>query len=120
MRFLIDSCVSHMVCEMLKEHGHQVEWVPEVFNGDPGDEAIIDKALSEGSILITGDKDFGEWIFLRGKTQPPLIRLTAMSPKNQSEVVKIIINNYKTYLETAALITANTEKIRIREQEEKT
>jgi len=32
---------------MLKAHGHQVEWVPEVFNGDPGDEAIIDKALSE-------------------------------------------------------------------------
>ena len=102
---------------MLNECGYQVAWVPEVFNGDPGDEAIIDKALGDGSILITGDKDFGEWIFLRGKSQPPLIRLTAMSPNNQREVVKIIITNYKTYIERSALITATTERIRIREQE---
>jgi predicted nuclease of predicted toxin-antitoxin system len=100
---------------MLRERGYTVEWVPEVFNGDPGDEAIIDKALDDGSVLITADKDFGEWIFLRGKKQPPLIRLTAMSPKNQKEVVSIIIAKYKSSLEKAALITASTEKIRIRD-----
>jgi predicted nuclease of predicted toxin-antitoxin system len=117
MKFLVDSCVSLSVCEMLKQSGYTVEWVPDFFNGDPGDEAIIDKALRDGSVLITGDKDFGEWIFLKGKTQPPLIRLTEMSPNNQVDVVRKIINDYKTCLEKSSLITANVDRIRIREQE---
>jgi predicted nuclease of predicted toxin-antitoxin system len=115
MKFLVDSCVSLNVCNMLKEHRHEVDWVPEVFKGDPGDEAIIDQALTDGSILITGDKDFGEWIFLRGKKQPPLIRLSAMRPEKQRERVQIIIEKYKNHLDRAALITADTQKIRIRE-----
>jgi predicted nuclease of predicted toxin-antitoxin system len=40
MRFLVDSCISFAVCQILREHGDEVEWVPEVFNGDPGDEAV--------------------------------------------------------------------------------
>ncbi|MFP4364136.1 MAG: DUF5615 family PIN-like protein [Spirochaetia bacterium] len=116
MKFLVDSCISLVVCKMLRDKEHIVEWVPDVFNGDPGDEAIIDKANTDRSILITGDKDFGEWIFLRGKTQPPLIRLTAMSPEKQKEIVELLITEYKSYLERSALITANSERIRIREQ----
>mgnify|MGYP000008086120 CR=1 FL=1 len=94
MRFLIDSCVSLQVCENLKKAGHSAEWVPYIYNGDPGDEVIIDKALCDGSVLITGDKDFGEWIFLRGKSQPPLVRLAAMSPRNQEKVLKEIIEKH--------------------------
>jgi predicted nuclease of predicted toxin-antitoxin system len=99
---------------MLREHGYEVQWVPEIFNGDPGDEVIIDKAIEENYILITGDKDFGEWIFLRGKAQPPLVRLAAMSPINQKDVVEIILKKYMELLNKGALITANKKKIRIR------
>lgn len=117
MRFLVDSCVSLLVYEKLNKDGYKVEWVPYLYNGDPGDEEIIDKALRDGSALITGDKDFGEWIFLRGKSQPPLIRLAAMSPKNQEEVVMEIIEKYSERLEKGALITADKNRIRIREKE---
>jgi predicted nuclease of predicted toxin-antitoxin system len=103
-----------LVCTTLREQGHDVEWVPETFQGDPGDEAIIDKSLSDGSILITGDKDFGEWIFLRGKSQPPLIRISAMCPGKQKEVINIILEEHSDDLMQGALITANTERIRIR------
>jgi predicted nuclease of predicted toxin-antitoxin system len=116
MRFLVDSCVSLFVCNLLKERGYSVEWVPDAFDGDPGDEAIIDKALQDGSVLITGDKDFGEWIFLRGKNQPPLVRLSAMSPENQGMVLEVILDRYSDSLKQGALITAGTEKIRIRKR----
>lgn len=66
--------------------------------------------------MITGDKDFGEWIFLRGKSQPPLIRLTAMSPKNQKEVVQVIIEKYSGRLKKGVLITVDKNRIRIREK----
>ena len=89
-------------------------WVPEKFSGDPGDEAIIDMAVDSGRILVTGDKDFGEWIFLRGKPQPPLVRLSAMKPKQQVRVLETILTMHSVDLENGALITATRDRLRIR------
>lgn len=114
MRFLVDSCVSKAVCDDLRNAGHDVQWVPHEFEGDPGDEAIIDAALENDRVLITGDKDFGEWVFLRGKRQPPLIRLAAMSPVNQVLVVRQVLETHGSDLSRAAMITATTTRIRIR------
>ena len=50
MRFLVDSRVSVSACAFLRQEGHDVIWVPEEFVGDPGDEAIIDKAVDAGRI----------------------------------------------------------------------
>jgi len=114
MRFLVDSCVSASACTFLRNAGHDVLWVPEEFSGDPGDEAIIDKANDEGCILVTGDKDFGEWIFLRGKPQPPLVRLVAMAPVNQVRVLDSIIKLHAFDLQDGALITAAQDRLRVR------
>lgn len=114
MRFLVDSCVSRAVCDELRAAGHDVQWVPDVYAGDPGDEAIIDAALSDDRVLITGDKDFGEWVFLRGKAQPPLVRLAAMNPTNQIRVVRKVLESHAADLERSALITATPTRIRIR------
>lgn len=114
MRFLVDSCVSSSVCTFLRDAGHDVVWVPEVFSGDPGDEAVIDKANETERILITGDKDFGEWIFLRGKSQPPLVRFAAMAPVNQVRVLDSIIEMHAHDLRNGALITASQTRLRVR------
>ena len=114
MLFLVDNCVSRAVCEDLRAAGHDVQWVPDVFDGDPGDEAVIDAALTNGRVLITGDKDFGEWTFLRGKKQPPLVRPAAMSPSSQIHVIRQVLSLHSADLQSDALITATTKRIRIR------
>ena len=114
MRFLVDSCVSIKACNALRKMKNEVLWVPDIYKDDPGDEVIIDKALKENLVLITGDKDFGEWIFLKGKSQPPLIRLASMSPKNQEILLIKIVEKYVTELKNGALITATKNKVRIR------
>ncbi len=118
MRFLVESCVSASVCDFLRQEGHDAIWVPDEFLGDPGDEVIIDKATETGRILITGDKDFGEWIFLRGKPQPPLVRLTAMAPNNQVHVMATVLKTHSTDLENGALITATRDRLRVRRKNE--
>lgn len=110
----MDSCVSRAVCSDLRAAGHDVVWVPDLFAGDPGDEAVINAALADGRTLITGDKDFGEWVFLRGKPQPPLVRLAAMNPTNQVRVVRQVLKSHVADLEKGALITVTSQRIRIR------
>lgn len=62
MRFLVDECTGPTVAKWLTKLGHDVY---SVYDESPGmsDEDILGKALAEGRILITNDKDFGEMIF---------------------------------------------------------
>jgi len=92
VQFLVDRCVSRAVCDDLPAAGHDVQWVRDLLAGDPGDEAIIDAALSD------------ERVFLRGKAQPPLVRLAAMNPTNQVRVVRKVLESHAADLERSALI----------------
>ena len=62
MRFIIDECTGPGVAEWLRDKGYEIF---SVFNQERGmaDDKIMKKALSEGWILITNDKDFGEKIY---------------------------------------------------------
>jgi predicted nuclease of predicted toxin-antitoxin system len=50
---------------LLRQRGHDVLWVREAAPGLP-DPRVLARALSEGRLLITFDKDFGELVFRRG------------------------------------------------------
>ena len=106
-------CFGVGLCVLRKE-GHDVIRVPDEFVADPGDEVIIDKATETRRILITGDKDFGEWVFLRGKPQPPLVRLAAMWPNNQMQVLRSVLRTHSDDLRNGALITATRDRMRVR------
>lgn len=66
MRFLVDRCAGHRLALWLREQGHDVREALEV-QSDPGDQALLQWAVSEQRILITIDSDFGTLVYLRGK-----------------------------------------------------
>ena len=49
----------------LRQSGHDVLWVREAAPGIPDNE-VLARALAEGRLLVTFDKDFGELVFRRG------------------------------------------------------
>ena len=62
MRLLADENVAGETVEALRQQGHDVAWVR---TGSPGlaDEEVLRRAVSEGRIVVTFDKDFGELAF---------------------------------------------------------
>ncbi len=58
MKLLLETCVSREAVEDLRPAGYDVIWAGE-WPDDPGDDEIT-KAYTEGRILVTFDKDFGE------------------------------------------------------------
>ncbi len=62
MRFLVDECTGPAVAHWLRSRPHEVFSVYEDARG-MRDEDVLAKAFSEGWIVITNDKDFGELIF---------------------------------------------------------
>lgn len=65
MKFLVDECTGTSVVTCLRDEGYDVVAVVEVIP-EADDEKILERAVSEGRIVVTNDKDFGEMVFRSG------------------------------------------------------
>ena len=61
-KFLADESCDFIVVRSLRASGHDVLAVSEEFPG-ASDLQIVKHALDEERIVLTEDKDFGEWVF---------------------------------------------------------
>jgi len=95
MRFIVDESSGRAVAESLRALGHDVLAVPEVMLS-AHDHDILSRAASEGRILITNDKDFGELVFRNGGEHcgVVLLRLHDESASNRVRVAKAIVEQY--------------------------
>jgi predicted nuclease of predicted toxin-antitoxin system len=62
MRFLADESCDFAVVRALREAGHDVAAVADIFPRAE-DQRVIEIALNEGRVLLTEDKDFGQLVF---------------------------------------------------------
>jgi predicted nuclease of predicted toxin-antitoxin system len=60
---------------------------------EAGDEEILDCAVSEGRIVVTNDKDFGEMVFHRGLAHRSvvLLRLRDERAENKVRMMKVAL-----------------------------
>ena len=78
MKLLLDSCVWGGAAGRLRAAGHDVAWSGD-WPADPGDEEVLARALAEGRVLVTLDKDFGELAVVRELPHAGILRLVAQS-----------------------------------------
>ncbi|MGE0213797.1 MAG: DUF5615 family PIN-like protein [Parvibaculaceae bacterium] len=78
MRWLADECVDSAIVTLLRQAGHDVVYVAEEAAGET-DDAVLDRASREQRILLTEDKDFGEFAF-RSRIDSPAIVLLRVPP----------------------------------------
>lgn len=62
LRFLADESCDFSVIRAQRTEGYSVDAVAEISPSLP-DEAVLELAVSGNRLLITEDKDFGEWVF---------------------------------------------------------
>jgi predicted nuclease of predicted toxin-antitoxin system len=82
MQLLANENVPRLTVEALRAAGHDVVWARIDMAGS-GDEAVLSRAQTEGRILLTHDKDFGELAYHAGSPATCgiiLIRLAKLAP----------------------------------------
>ncbi|MCA1626567.1 MAG: DUF5615 family PIN-like protein [Acidobacteria bacterium] len=89
MNLLADESVDRPIVERLRQDGHDVLSVAEM---EPGiaDDVVLKRANESASLLLTGDKDFGELVFREGRLAAGgvvLIRLAGLSAERKAEIV---------------------------------
>jgi predicted nuclease of predicted toxin-antitoxin system len=97
----------------LRAAGHDVIWSGD-WPADPGDEEILARALAEGRVLVTLDKDFGELAIVRGLPHAGILRLVGLSALQQAEVTLRVVQAHGTDLARGAIATAEMGRLRLR------
>lgn len=114
MDFIVDESSGTAVVAYLRSVGHNVLAVAETMP-QANDSDILVRAASEGRILVTNDKDFGDLVFRSGQAHQGvvLLRLHDESPATRVRVVKSLLQQHAHRL--AGHFTVATEAgVRIR------
>ena len=113
MKVLLDTCIWGGVAKSLSAAGHDAVWSGN-WEADPGDEEILATAFRERRVLVTLDKDFGTLAFLHGKPHAGILRLVNLTTRQQPAICAEVLERYGQALEQGAVITAESDRVRIR------
>jgi len=95
MNFLADENIDRQIVDRLRQDGHDVMSVIEM---EPGisDDKVLEIANAKKAILLTADKDFGEFVFRQHRLTHGvvLVRLAGRPPMQKAEIVSAVINQY--------------------------
>jgi predicted nuclease of predicted toxin-antitoxin system len=109
MRFLVDECTGPAVADYLRARGHHVLWF---FDEEPGleDTVLLGRAYEGRCILITNDKDFGDFVYRSGYPHcgVVLLRLSDERSSNKIEILSRLLDGYAEQLTNRFVVV--TEK----------
>ncbi|MDP2681724.1 MAG: DUF5615 family PIN-like protein [Deltaproteobacteria bacterium] len=114
MNLLADESIDKQIVDALREKGYIVGYVAEMAPGI-SDDVVLELANSEGALLLTADKDFGELVFRlrRLSSGVVLVRLAGLSPIRKAQiVVPLIIKHFSELMESFSVITPMGIRIR--------
>lgn len=116
MNFLADESIDGSIVAALREEGHDVEYVAEMSPGITDDE-VLGTANSSGSLLLTGDKDFGELVYRLNRVNRGvvLVRLSGLSALLKARVVSQAIRAHGREM-VGAFAVISSGMVRIRHQ----
>jgi predicted nuclease of predicted toxin-antitoxin system len=113
LKVLLDTCDWGGARKPLEGAGHDVVWAGE-WPQDPGDEEILRRAHQESRVLVTLDKDFGELAIVRGQVHSGIVRLVALSTRQQTESCVAALVTYGVELQKGAIVTVEIGRVRVR------
>jgi predicted nuclease of predicted toxin-antitoxin system len=112
--FLVDAGVGTQVEGYLREAGYDVRAVRAIDPRMP-DEEIIRLAVSEGRMIVTMDKDFGELVYRgkQGHSGVLLLRMEDARGEEKAEAVAQILREFAGQIKGRFCVYQN-ERLRIR------
>ncbi len=87
--FLADESCDFSVVRVLRQAGYSVNAITEISPSLP-DEDVLELAVAENRLLLTEDKDFGEWVFAHQHAITGILLLRYPASTRSSMVAAVI------------------------------
>ena len=112
MKFLVDRCAGRRLADWLRDTGHDVVETRER-GPDPGDRTILKWSATEERILVTMDKDFGQFIFSEAADHFGIVRLPDVPATRRILLMERVLDLHSVELQAKAVVTVRGGRIRI-------
>jgi predicted nuclease of predicted toxin-antitoxin system len=89
LTFAADESCDFAIVRALRKAGFDVLAIVEAIPGAP-DSEVLEAATREGRILLTEDKDFGEWVFAHGQSTEGVV-LIRFPAKMRQDMIEALI-----------------------------
>jgi predicted nuclease of predicted toxin-antitoxin system len=116
MKLLFDSCIAKTVYEEILDAGLDADWTGG-WEEDPGDGEILRVAHTEGRILVTLDRDFGDLAIRQGMHHCGIILIRKLRIKDQAKHCIEALEQHESELRLGAVVVIEPGKMRCRPAE---
>ena len=90
LKLLANENIPRLLVAELRQRGHDVRWIVEEQRG-MSDPQVLQEALAQERLLLTGDKDFGELVYREGRDAScGIILLKVRDTSSQAELTSIV------------------------------
>lgn len=116
MRFLADAGISPKTVRFLLDAGHQAVHVRSIGMQTAVDQAVIQRAVEEGAVVLTFDLDFGDILALGVLDRPSVVifRLSDERAEFINSRLAVVLAERRPDLEAGALILVEDTRYRMR------
>ena len=116
MKFLADMGISPKTVAFLQELGHDAVHLQDLGLHQLADSDILQKARSEGRVLLAHDLDFPELMAASGAELPSVVlfRLRNMRPDRVNQYLHRVITDHQESLGHGAIFSVTEGQIRVR------
>jgi predicted nuclease of predicted toxin-antitoxin system len=121
MKFLLDQSTDGRLAVYLRKLGHDVTRIAADYPAGLLDPKVLSIAHAEGRILITDDRDFGEWVFRHKHPHAGVIflRLGTYAPLElKIERLEYVLTHYADQLDQFLVVKKGNVRVGHLETEE--